>query len=143
MSKGRFVVDNSIVMSWCFQDEADPYADSVLESLTESLAVVPAIWPLEVANVLLVAERRKRLSSSGLAHFFELLRALPISVEQETPARMLGEIYELARSLRLSSYDASYLDLSMRSSLPLATRDKALLSAAKKCGVSIYGPTKI
>lgn len=143
MSKGRFVVDNSIVMSWCFQDEADPYADSVLEALTESLAVVPAIWPLEVTNVLLVAERRKRLSGSGLAYFFELLRALPISVEQETPARMLGEIYELARSLRLSSYDASYLDLSMRSALPLATRDKALLSAAKKCGVPIYRPSKI
>ena len=57
----QFVVDNSVVMSWCFKDETNNYADTVLDRLTEEAAVVPSIWPLEVVNVLLVAERQKRL----------------------------------------------------------------------------------
>ena len=65
----RFVLDNSIVMAWCFEDESDSFADAVLEQLQTKTAIVPAIWPLEVGNVLLVAERRGRLSEADSARF--------------------------------------------------------------------------
>jgi predicted nucleic acid-binding protein len=138
----RFVVDNSVVMSWCFEEEENSYAEAVLESLEAGEAFVPAIWPLEVGNVLLVAERKKRLSQAAVVRFLELLGGLPIVVEQETPDRMLKEIVSLAREHRLSTYDASYLDLAMRLDLPLSTRDTSLMKAAKKCKVPVYEPTR-
>ncbi|SPF47642.1 Ribonuclease VapC [Syntrophobacter sp. SbD1] len=137
----RFVVDNSVVMSWCFEDEGNGYAEAVLESLEAGEAFVPAIWPLEVGNVLLVAERKKRLSHASVVRFLELLSGLPIVVEQETPERMLKEIVSLAREHRLSTYDASYLDLAMRLDLPLSTQDTSLVKAARKCKVPAYEPT--
>ena len=137
----RFVVDNSVVMSWCFEDEGDSYTENVLECLEFGEAFVPAIWPLEVGNVLLIAEREKRLSQAAVARFLELLSGLPIAVEQESPERMLKEIVSLARELRLSTYDASYLDLAMRLDLPISTLDTSLLKAAKKCKVPVFEPT--
>lgn len=138
MTSTRFVIDNSVVMAWCFEDKANAYADSVLESLESAEAVVPAIWPLEIGNVLLVAERRRRLGKADVARFLELIGDLPITVEQETPARMLTDILSLARQFDLSTYDASYLDLAMRSGLAIATQDRSLRRAARKCGVSVF-----
>jgi len=138
----RFVVDNSVVMSWCFEDEGNSYAEAVLESLESAEALVPAIWPLEVGNVLLVAERKKRLSHAAVVRFLALLGGLPITVEQETPERMLKEIVSLAREHGLSTYDASYLDLAMRFDLPLATQDASLAKAAEKCKVPAFEPAR-
>jgi predicted nucleic acid-binding protein len=132
----QFVVDNSVVMSWCFKDETNNYADSVLDRLTELVAVVPSIWPLEVVNVLLVAERQKRLSESDSIRFLTLLSQLPIFVEYERP-EMMKELLALARSNNLSSYDASYLDLAMRKGIPMATLDNKLIEAAKRIDVPI------
>ena len=132
-----FVIDNSIVMAWCFSDETNQYADGILDCLESSTAFVPSIWPLEVGNVLLVAERKKRLSKADSVRFLALLAQLPIIVEQEPPERMLKEILSLARDYNLSSYDASYLDLAMRRGLPLATQDMHLISAAKNCQVTL------
>ena len=132
-----FVVDNSVVMSWCFKDETTKYTDAILDHLEQATAFVPAVWPLEVSNVLLVAERRKRLSQADSSRFILLLLELPIIVEQESSARMLSEILALAREYKLSSYDASYLDLAMRKGLPIATTDKNLLAAARRSNVSI------
>ncbi len=134
----RFVLDNSIVMSWCFQDEASAYADAVLDALEDSEAIVPSVWPLEVANVLLVAEGKQRLARADTARFVTLVRSLPIMVEDETPDRILGEILALARDYGLSCYDASYLDLAVRTSLPIATLDEDLSKAAKRCGVPLW-----
>ncbi|MCP4643189.1 MAG: type II toxin-antitoxin system VapC family toxin [bacterium] len=142
MSPARFVVDNSVVMAWCFEDEASKYADSVLERLADGEAVVPAIWPLEVGNVLLVAERKRRLGKADVVRFLELVSSLPLLVEQKSPERMLTDIIALARDLRLSTYDASYLDLAMRSGLPIATQDRLLTKAARKCGVPLLGGKK-
>jgi predicted nucleic acid-binding protein len=127
-------------MAWCFEDEANDYADGVLDSLAEGQAVVPAIWPLEVGNVLLVAERRRRIGRADAVRFLALLDNLPIAVEQESPGRMMQEIVALARETKLSTYDASYLDLAMRLGLPLATQDVALKKAAKKCGIALFVP---
>ena len=98
-----FVVDNSVVMSWCFQDETNQYADTVLERLAEATAFVPSIWPLEVVNVLLVAERKKRLSKADSVRFITLLSQLPIIVEHERPERVMTDLLALARANNLSS----------------------------------------
>jgi predicted nucleic acid-binding protein len=135
-----FVIDNSIVMAWCFGDAEDDYADAVLESLETGQALAPAVWPLETGNVLLVAERRQRINRAATVRFLELLDALPIQVEQEPPERMFKEVVSLAREQELSTYDASYLDLAMRHDLPLATRDAALLKAARRCGIPLFEP---
>jgi predicted nucleic acid-binding protein len=132
-----FVIDNSVVMTWCFGDEISRYSDRVLDSLEVSTGFVPSIWPLEVSNVLLVAERKKRISEADSARFLALLTELPIIVEQESPERMIKEILALARKHKLSSYDASYLDLAMRKGLPIATLDKNLITAAKQSKVPI------
>ena len=133
----HFVVDNSVVMSWCFKDETNKYADTVLDRLTESAAVVPSIWPLEVVNVLLVAERQKRLSESDSIRFITLLSQLPIVVEYERPEKMMKELLALARAYNLSSYDASYIDLAMRKGFPIATLDNKLIEAARRIDVQI------
>ena len=133
----HFVVDNSVVMSWCFKDETNKYADTVLDRLTESAAVVPSIWPLEVVNVLLVAERQKRLSESDSIRFITLLSQLPIIVEYERPEKIMRELLALARAYNLSSYDTSYLDLAMRKGFPIATLDNKLIEAARRIDVQI------
>jgi len=132
-----FVIDNSVVMTWCFKDEENPYADDILDSLENATAHVPSIWPLEVGNVLLVAERKNRLSEADSIRFIALLTELPIIIEQESPERMIKEIFALARKHELSSYDASYLDLAMRKGLPIATLDNNLIDAAKRSQVPI------
>ena len=133
----NFVIDNSVIMSWCFKDETSQYSDNILEKLTVSMAVVPSIWPLEIANVLLEAERKNRLGEADSARFITLINKLPIKVEQETPERMLKEIFALAREYDLSSYDASYLDLAMRNGFPIATLDEKLRIAAQRSRVPV------
>ena len=132
----HFVVDNSVVMSWYFKDETNKYADTVLDKLTGATAVVPSIWPLEVVNVLIVAERQRRLSESDNIRFLTLLSQLPIVVEYERP-EMMKEVLALARAYNLSSYDASYLYLAMRKGLPIATLDNKLIEASRSIEVPI------
>lgn len=134
---GRFVIDNSVTMSWCFADEANPYADEILDHLSGHTAIVPFIWTLEVVNVLLVAERRKRLRQVDSLRFLTLLSALPIVVDHQEEKGMMKGLLTLGRSSDLSSYDAAYLDLAMRNNCPIATLDKKLLEAANKAGVPV------
>jgi predicted nucleic acid-binding protein len=134
----RFVIDNSVVMTWCFADEADPYADAVLEHLKTHTAVVPPIWSLEVVNVLLVAERRTRLTQKDSAHFLSLLAKLPIQVDPTPGEDKMRELLNLGRTQNLTSYDAACLELAMRLGIPLATLDQRLIAAAGKTGVPIF-----
>ena len=137
MGEEHFVIDNSVVMTWCFEDEASTYGDRVLGMLTGAQALVPAIWPLELVNVLLVAERRKWLSRSDTTRFLGIVRSLPIIVNGESVERVTADILGLARQTGLSSYDTSYLDLAIRTGLPLATLDKAMRGAARRCRVPL------
>jgi predicted nucleic acid-binding protein len=134
----RFVLDTSVAISWFFEDEAGEYTVAVLESLTEWEAVVPSLWPLEVANVLLVAERRRRCSEAEAARFIELLESLPIAVDDDTARRAPHGTYQLAREYALTAYDAAYLELAMRLGAPLATLDRQLAEAAVKAGVTVF-----
>jgi len=133
-----FVLDASVTMAWCFEDEANAYADAVLDSLASVTALAPAIWPLEISNVLAVAERRKRIDKAGSIRFISLLMQLPVIVGPESPQRVFAEILALAREHDLSTYDASYLDLAMRYGVALATQDGRLQKAARQAGVQLY-----
>ena len=132
------VLDCSVTMSWLFADEASKKTDALLTLLIEQGAVVPNLWHLEVANVLTQAQKRNRISAAQVAERISLLEQLPISVDGQTNQRGLREIFVLAVEYQLSSYDAAYLELAMRTALPLATVDKALLKAASKTGVETY-----
>jgi predicted nucleic acid-binding protein len=132
-----FIVDTSVVMTWCFDDECNQYADAVLEGLQSATGYVPAIWPLEIANVLLLAERRNRLGEADSARFIALLSHLPLVVEPESPGSMLKEVMPLARQNQLSTYAASYLALAMRKGLPIATQDRELRKAARRNRVQL------
>lgn len=132
-----FVLDCSISMSWCFEDEATPGTDALLRLLLEDEALAPSIWPLEVVNVLLVAERTNRLTEAQTMRLIALLQSLPITVDESTSEQAMGNILSLARSHKLSSYDAAYLELATREGLPLATKDKKLIKAAKRSGLKI------
>lgn len=129
------VLDCSVTMEWCFEDEASEYGDRVLSELTEREALVPSIWPLELGNVLVMAERRQRLKAGESVRFLELVKALPIYVEEVSLSRATGEVLSVAREFDLSVYDAAYLELAMRSGTALATKDRALIEAAERAGV--------
>ena len=135
----RLVLDCSVTMGWCFEDEANEYTESVLAGLSDGGAAVPSIWLLEVANVLAIAERKGRTNSAKVARFLEILSGLPIVVDEQTSIRAFSQILSLARTQQLTSYDAAYLDLAMREGLPLATQDSVLQKAATKAGVRIFG----
>lgn len=132
-----FVLDASVALAWCFGDEATAVTDAIRDRLIDESALVPANWPLEIANVLATAERRKRIDASDIATFLALLRPLDIGVDQTTAERSLAEILRLARDENLTAYDAAYLDLAIREGLSLATRDKALSDAARRRGVAL------
>jgi predicted nucleic acid-binding protein len=134
----RLVVDCSVTMGWCFESEADEYADAVLRALRDGEAVVPALWTLEVANVLLVAERRRRIGRADSDRFLRLLAALPIVMAEPLALRHLDTLLPRARELRLSAYDAAYLHVAIEQRLPLATRDRALRAAATAAGVAAF-----
>ncbi len=136
----NFVVDNSVVISWLFRDEANDYADAVLNRLSVATAHVPSIWPLEVLNVLLTAERRKRISQADSARYLTLLGQLPIIVEYEPPQNIMTILLSLGRKNNLTGYDAFYLDLTMRNGYPIATLDKKLIEAAEDVDVTVFSP---
>lgn len=125
-------------MAWCFEDEITQYSEFVFDSLQTSSALVPTIWPLEVANVLLIAERKKRLTSLKSVGFKEALTSLPIEIDHSATKRAMGSIIELAKEVNLTVYDAAYLDLAIHNALPLATLDADLKKAAIKVGVDLY-----
>lgn len=132
-----FVLDASMTVAWCFGDEATPETRALLRRVGAERAVAPAIWALEVANILAMGERRGRLDAAGVTEFLGLLDMLDIRIDDAPASRGLREILDLARRERLSSYDAAYLDLAMREGLPLATRDAALAAAAQRVGTEV------
>lgn len=134
----RFVIDASVTLSWLFADEGGPSDLLVLESLESNEAIVPAIWTLEVANVLAVAERNNRITQIVADQFLHLLQQLPITVDVNSVKAIPVQVLEYAREYRLSVYGASYLELSIREGVPLATHDRALIEAMRKVGVPCF-----
>lgn len=132
-----FVLDCSITMAWCFEDESSDYTNTILENFKFTAAIVPTIWPLEVANVLLQAKQNKRLTEVQSANFIDALSSFRIIVDSSTTSRAMHSIYVLAGQLNLTIYDAAYLELAIREKIPLLTLDKELIKAAKKLHISL------
>lgn len=135
----RFVLDTSVALAWCFEDESRSTADAILDLFASSEAIVPAIWPVEVGNALLAGERRKRITPAEIARSLGLLRSLNIHLDDAGLGLEVEDLVALARSHKLSVYDAAYLSLAMREGIPLATLDRALAHAARQAGIKLLG----
>ncbi len=132
-----FVVDCSIAMAWLFHDEATPRTAALLNRLTTERALAPGWWFIEITNVLAIAERKGRITPAQSDAFVADLGKLGIERDDEAPDRAFTHILALCRGHRLTSYDAIYLDLAVRRSLPLATLDQDLRKTAKELGVRL------
>jgi predicted nucleic acid-binding protein len=138
----RFVLDNSVVMRWLLSDGSDErlaYAKKVLGVLAQQdgAALVPGIWALEAANVMVKAQAKSLITEARCAAFVGLLHDMAFLTEPHTATYALSDTLQLARRFKLSSYDASYLELAMREGLPLATLDGDLRSAMIQTGVAL------
>ncbi len=135
-----FVVDCSVTMSWFLRDHPAEYAEKVLRALEKTSAVAPGLWMLEVLNVLLVSERRGRVTREQSLRALAHLRSLPIRIEATEESSSPEALLRLAGDHKLSSYDAAYLDSAMRRGLPIATLDDGLRRACRAASVSLFAP---
>jgi predicted nucleic acid-binding protein len=139
----EFVLDGSVTMAWCFEDEARPETDEMLDWLAaKSRAYVPSVWHLEIANVLRACERRKRITQADSTRFLAVLKTLNITTDRLAEEYAATTILALTRQHDLSAYDAAYLELAMRLGLPLGSTDAALRKAAQAVGLA-YLPEAI
>lgn len=136
-SKPAFVLDASIALMWCFDDESTPEAWALLDRLCQETALVPQLWCLEIGNALIQAERRGRLTEANSSKFLNLLERLNVQIDNDLDPKTLNNTIMLARRYQLSVYDAVYLALAHHKNLPLATRDKALRQAAQQMKIDI------
>ncbi len=134
-----FVVDNSVALAWCFEDEHTPPVMELLDRVAETGATAPSLWPLEALNGLLMAERRKRLDTKQRQRLAGFLRSLPVTLDTETADQAWTATARLAERHRLTLYDAAYLELAQRRKLPLATLDRDLIKAGKALGMTLLG----
>ncbi|HEY4363121.1 MAG TPA: type II toxin-antitoxin system VapC family toxin [Bryobacteraceae bacterium] len=134
-----FVVDTSVALAWCFEDEQTQPVMNLLDRVTQTGAIAPSLWPLEALNALLMAERKKRLDSEHRQRLAGFLRELPITLDTETAEHAWTTTARLAERYRLTLYDAAYLELAQRRRVPLATLDKDLIKAGKALGIQLVG----
>ncbi len=133
-----FVLDASLTVAWCFEDEATPFTEGVYDQIRAGAeSLVPAIWPSEVANALRTAERRGRITTTDADAFLAMLLTLPVTVAVSSPERTFAAIMAVARAYQLTVYDALYLDVARQEGLPLATLDQALRDAATSLGIPL------
>jgi predicted nucleic acid-binding protein len=130
----RFVLDASVTINWAMRDESNPKADLAFSALRSGTAVAPAIWWYEVRNILVVNERRLRITPADSNQFLIDLLRLEIAVDNDPDS---SAVLDLSRRLGLSIYDTAYLALALREHLPLATLDKNLAAAAITVGIDL------
>lgn len=108
------MLDCSVTMAWLFEDETTPKTERILENLESSQAIVPSSWPLEVANVMLIAIRKKRITAVQASSFIDALMALPIHIDESTAGRAMHSLFNLASQEKLTIYDTAYLEIAIR-----------------------------
>lgn len=133
------VLDSAMALAWVLPGERSAATDAILDRVAGAGALVPVLWRLEVANVLLMAERRGRISGDQRVRALQAFGQLPIVDDPETGARAWAATTGLAVVWRLTVYDVAYLELALRTDLPLATLDRALAAAAIGTGVTVLG----
>ena len=136
------VIDASITMAWCFEDDVTPAAEEALDQVVEADAIVPTIWCFEVGNALQTAIRRKRITKIFRDDALAKLLAMPISVDSETDVHAWTTALRLSERFGLTLYDAAYVELAQRRSLPLATLDQDMRAAAHALAIPLLGATQ-
>jgi predicted nucleic acid-binding protein len=137
----RFVLDASVVLSWCFPDENSALARHVADRFKQGdIAVAASFWPHEVLNALLAGEKRKRISGEMIQSFLDDLALLPVTLEPCPAGIVFARVQSLSRRHELTPYDAAYLDLAVENGLALATLDEALVLACQNEGVGLVQP---
>jgi predicted nucleic acid-binding protein len=134
-----FVLDSSVALSWCFEDERSAAGEALLYRVAEAGAVAPLLWPLEILNGLMTAERRRRLDAARRRRLAGFLNDLPVTLDADTASRAWNDTLRLAEQHRLTMYDAVYLELALRLDLPLASLDRDLRRAGHAAGVALLG----
>jgi predicted nucleic acid-binding protein len=130
------VVDNSVVCGWFLGNQANAYSDALAGQLTDARLWTPALWELELANVLRTACQRGAMHAQQAHEIVAALADLPLTVDRDAPGA--SALLALALRYDLTSYDAAYLELALRLQKPLATRDAALADAARASGVGVW-----
>ncbi len=133
------VLDSSAALAWIYGDETTDPIRRLFDAVGDEGAVVPALWRLEIANSLTVAVRRGRIEANFRRAALADLALLDIAIDDQTDVHAWGETLRLADSFQLTVYDASYLELAQRRSLPLATLDAEMRATAKSLGVGLMG----
>jgi len=133
------VIDASLTLAWYFDDEATPATDAVLHAASETGAVVPMLWRLEVANAFQSAIRRRRITAAYRDVALSALLALPITVDEDTDTYAWSTTLRLSERFGLTVYDAAYLELAQRRNLALATLDADLRRAAEQSDIVCLG----
>lgn len=131
------VLDASLTLSWCFEDESGFAQWDLLARVQREGAIVPCIWPIEIANGLARVERRQRVTRAKADAFLHALDELTLGVDETTHRRAFGAILPLARAHRLTVQDACYIELAGRAQLPLATVDSTMRQAAGALGIEL------
>jgi predicted nucleic acid-binding protein len=134
-----FVLDASATAAWIHVDEVTPALDQVFMELTASAAWVPELWRLEVANLLVMNVRKRRYDAASRDRYLQILDELPIQIDSHTGQNAWTRTLQLAEQHRLTVYDAAYLELAIRLSLPLITLDAELRDAAQRLDVPLRG----
>lgn len=133
------VIDSSVALAWCFEDEQSPETSAIEQQVVEYGAIAPVLWPLEIANGLRTAMRRNRITRTIRDAALEKLGNYPIRLDRQTDEHAWTGILRLSDKHDLTPYDGAYLELAIRSNLPLATLDRELLRAALSEGISVFG----
>jgi predicted nucleic acid-binding protein len=138
-----FILDSSVALTWCFEDERTTEAEALLHRVGETGAMAPQHWPFEVLNGLMMAERRQRLDRPRRRRLADFLRDLPVTLDAETTIQVWAMTQGLAEHFRLTIYDAAYLELAQRRGLPLGSLDKELRQAGSAVGVQLLGSVPV
>jgi predicted nucleic acid-binding protein len=149
MRSALFVLDASVTSGWLIDSQQTPYKEAVLAALIQhqTMALVPALWHLEVANFIMLRIKRDLLPIDKAHLLAQYAEKLPVTTDELSWNALawrqnlkISKLFELAAINQLTSYDGAYLALALRSGLPLATSDKALIEAAKRSGIQIFQP---
>jgi len=134
-----FVLDSSVALAWYLPRQQTVQTDALMHRMSDEGALTTSLWPIEVANVLLVYERRGQLTIAERMGAIAFYTSIPIETDDQTAVRAWGTAFDLALAHKLTVYDAGYLELALRSGLPLATLDGPLCRAASSLGVPLLG----
>lgn len=137
----KLIIDASVALAWLFQrnnPQEVKCADRVLSTIGEHDAIVPPLWHIEIANALLVAERRQVATEAQVIDYLNRLSQLPLVTDDATPASRRESVMALAREHKLTAYDATYLELALRTNATLATFDNKLIEAMDRAGGELF-----